>query len=85
MKTIYYFTADWCSPCKRTRPIVEEINRENPNVSVQFIDADMEIDLVSKFNIRSIPTFILFENEKEISRMSGGKTKQELESFINGK
>ena len=38
MKTIYYFTADWCQPCKKTRPIVEEMNREQSTAGFQIID-----------------------------------------------
>ena len=81
MKNVFYFTAEWCGPCKKTRPIVEEMKKEG--FEFQIIDADYEQLLVKRFEIRSIPTFILFENEKEVSRMSGAKTRRELEDFIN--
>lgn len=84
MKTIYYFTADWCQPCKRTRPIVEEINREQSQASFQIIDVDDNNDLVKNFNIRSVPTFILFENGIEKNRITGSQTREQLEDFING-
>ena len=84
MKTVFYFTAEWCSPCKRTRPIVEELMREQTYVGFQIIDADSEIELVNKFNIRSIPTFILFDNGKEINRTIGAQTREQLEKFIHG-
>ena len=84
MKTVYYFTADWCQPCKKTRPIVEELNREQSTAGFQIIDVDDNLELVKAFGIQSIPTFILFENEQEKNRIIGGKTKEELENFING-
>lgn len=83
MKNVFYFTAEWCGPCKKTRPIVEEMKREG--FEFQIIDADYEQLLVKRFEIKSIPTFILFENEKEIDRTTGAKTREELQSFINGK
>ena len=84
MKTIYYFTADWCQPCKKTRPIVEELNREQTTAGFQIIDVDDNPELVKTFGIQSVPTFILFENEQEKNRIIGGKTREELENFING-
>ena len=83
MKNVFYFTAEWCGPCKKTRPIVEEMKREG--FEFQIIDADYEQLLVKRFGIKSVPTFILFENEKEIDRTTGAKTRKELQSFINGK
>ena len=83
MKNVFYFTAEWCGPCKTTRPIVEEMKKEG--FEFQIIDADYEQLLVERFEIKSIPTFILFENGKEIARISGAKTKKELENFINEK
>jgi micrococcal nuclease len=83
MKTVYYFTADWCQPCKRTRPIVEELNREQKNAGFQIIDVDDNEDLVKTFNIGSVPTFILFDNDIEKKRIIGGQTKKQLEEFIN--
>jgi thioredoxin 1 len=84
MKTIYYFTADWCQPCKKTRPIVKELNRDQSTAGFQIIDVDDNPDLVKTFAVRSVPTFILFENGIEKNRIIGGKTRQELEDFING-
>jgi len=84
MKTVYYFTADWCQPCKKTRPIVEELNREQTTAGFQIIDVDDNSDLVKSFGIRSVPTFILFDNGIEKNRIIGGQTKEQLEDFING-
>ena len=81
MKNVFYFTTDWCQPCKKVKPIVEDMKKEG--FQFQMIDADYEQLLVKRFEIKSIPTFILFENDKEINRITGAKTRQELENFIN--
>ena len=85
MKTVYYFTADWCQPCKRTRPIVEELNREQTEAGFQIIDVDDNPELVKSFGIRSVPTFILFDGQQEITRLVGSQTRESLEELINGK
>lgn len=82
MKTVYYFTADWCQPCKKTRPIVEELNRDQLETGFQIIDVDTNSELVKHFNIKSVPTFILFDNGIEIKRIIGGQTLQMLKDFI---
>ena len=81
MKTVFYFTADWCGPCKKVRPVVEDIIREGSYI--QIIDVDIEKELVQKFEISSVPTFVLFKNEKSVKRISGAQTKPQLEDFIN--
>ena len=81
MKNVFYFTADWCQPCKKVKPIIEEMKKEG--FQFQMIDADYEQLLVKQFKVSSIPTFILLEDGKELSRISGAKTRRELEDFIN--
>jgi thiol-disulfide isomerase/thioredoxin len=80
MKTVFYFTADWCGPCKTTRPIVEDLKKEG--FEFQMIDADYEQLLVKRFEVKSVPTFILIKNEKEIKRIVGAQTKESLLEFI---
>ena len=82
MRHILYFTAEWCNPCQRTRPIVEDLDRDG-FIKFQFIDADENVDICKKFEIKSIPTFILIEDGKEIRRMNGAKTREQFEDFIN--
>jgi thioredoxin 1 len=82
MKTILYFTADWCHPCKKVRPIVEELNREYFPGMFQIIDVDIEKEMAKSFELKSVPTFILFENNNEINRLVGAQTKQSLLEFI---
>ena len=79
---IYYFTADWCNPCKKVKPIVEEMNRESA-IKFQMIDVDSEMELVKRFDIKSVPTFILIEDGVEVKRITGAQTKDQLEKFIN--
>jgi thioredoxin 1 len=82
VKQVYYFTADWCGPCKKVRPIVEELNRDQSEVKFQIIDVDSEGELARTFEVKSIPTFILIEDGQEINRFTGAKTKKDLENFI---
>jgi thioredoxin 1 len=78
VRHILYFTADWCHPCKKVKPVVEELNRESSEVKFQVIDADLEIELVKSFEVRSVPTFIVLEDGVEINRASGAQTKEQL-------
>ena len=82
MKMILYFTADWCNPCKQTRPIVEELNREQIMAKFFIIDVDSEIEMAQDFEIKSVPTFVVMKNNKEIHRETGAKTRQQLEELI---
>jgi len=82
MNMILYFTADWCNPCKQTRPIVEELNREQIMAKFFIIDVDSEIEMAQDFEIRSVPTFVVMKNNKEIHRETGAKTRQQLEELI---
>lgn len=83
MKTVYYFTADWCNPCQRTKPVAEELHNEGV-INFEFINADDNIDMVQKFEIKAIPTYILIENDKEVKRMNGAKTRQDFLNFVSG-
>ena len=82
MKMILYFTADWCAPCKQTKPIVEELNREQIMAKFFIIDVDSEIEMTQDFGIRSVPTFVVMKDNKEVHRVTGAKTRQQLEELI---
>jgi thioredoxin len=81
VRHILYFTADWCNPCKKVRPIVEEINRDSI-IKFLFIDIDTELSLAQDYEVRSIPTFILIEDGKEIKRVSGAQTQEQLMELL---
>jgi thioredoxin 1 len=78
----YYFTADWCAPCKRVRPIVEEINKDSV-IKFKIIDVDSEMELVKAFEIKSVPTFIVIKNGEIVSRSTGSQTKNVLLEMLN--
>lgn len=81
MSHVLYFTAEWCNPCQRTRPIAEELKRDGV-IDFVFVDADSEVELVEKFEIKSIPTYILLEDGREAKRMNGAKTKDQFLEFV---
>ena len=57
MKTIKYFSAAWCGPCKTFKPIMNEVAGEG--YSVQFIDIDQSSALAEQYNVRSVPTTVI--------------------------
>ena len=77
------FFATWCEPCKWSDPIIEEVIRElGDTVELKRIDIDKEQDTVSRFSVRSVPTFVLLDGEQEIWRMNGFDTSSKMLSEI---
>jgi len=76
MKSVKYFTATWCGPCQRFKPIMQEVANEGH--SVQFIDIDQSSDLANQYNVRSVPTTVIEENGIEVDRFVGTTSKQSV-------
>ena len=71
-----YFSATWCGPCKVFKPVMNEIAGEGYHV--EFIDIDNMSDLANKYNVRSVPTVIVEEGGKEVDRIIGSVSKQQV-------
>ena len=76
MKTIKYFSAAWCGPCKSFKPVMNEIASEG--YSVQFIDIDQSPNMATQFSVMSVPTVIIEENGIEVDRFVGSIPKQQV-------
>merc|ERR1712071_195803 len=70
-KSILYFTATWCPPCKKIKPIYEQMSDEFPSVAFGKVDVDDNQDAALDFDISAVPTFVLFEGEKATAKFSG--------------
>lgn len=82
MKQLLYFTAAWCGPCKKFRPLMENLSSQ---INVAIIDIDSHPEMAQTYRVRNIPTTILVKNGVEVSRFTGSKpTQQILESYHNG-
>ena len=77
------FWATWCPPCRQMAPIVEELSGElKGKVKFGKVDVDSNKNLAARYQIRSIPTFILFKNGKKVDQIVGAVEKQDLKDFI---
>jgi len=76
MKTMKYFSATWCGPCKVFKPVMTEIVSEGH--TVEFIDVDQEQDKAQQYGVRSIPTVVIEENGVEVDRFVGGQPKHSV-------
>ena len=79
-KAILYFTAQWCGPCKMMVPIIEEFSKDKKFFK---IDVDENKDLVDKYKIKSIPTFIEVNDGIEIKRLTGKQDLMSLQKTFN--
>lgn len=77
---ILKFNAIWCSGCIVMKKIMKEIEEEYSNIKIESYDYDMDEDMVNKYNIGDIIPVLVFldENESEIGRLIGEKSKKEV-------
>ncbi|MBI4256699.1 thioredoxin [Candidatus Uhrbacteria bacterium] len=72
------FWAPWCEPCKVMSPIVEELASEMEGVVIGKVNVDDHSDVAQKYNILSIPTFIIFKGGQVVEQFSGSMSKEAL-------
>jgi len=78
------FSADWCGPCKMMKPVLEQLKRRmKGKVRIVKIDVDRNSDLAYKYNIRSVPSLMLFQEGKVRWNGLGVVTANYLENVIN--
>jgi thioredoxin-like negative regulator of GroEL len=80
-KTILYFSAPWCGPCKTLGPIMDKLSGL---FNIRKINCDVDTEMAAKYSVRSVPTLILLEGNKEINRVTGAQSEEQVKSFYHG-
>ncbi len=77
------FWAEWCGPCKKMSPVVDELAAEYDGVvDVCKCDVEENVEVAAKFGIMAIPTIVFVKDGKEIARKSGTVKKDQLVALI---
>ena len=77
------FYAEWCGPCKRMEPVLEKVSQEHSGkVKVVKLNSDENQLVASKYNVRGLPTLILFRGGQEVERKMGLQSEQELNKLL---
>jgi thioredoxin 2 len=78
------FYADWCAPCKAMAPVIDEFAHERVGqLLVAKLDTDRNPAISMRFNIRGIPTLIVFERGRETKRQTGAIGRAQLDALID--
>ena len=76
------FWAPWCGPCRGFAPVFEKASEAHPDVVFAKINSDEQQELAGAFNIRSIPTLLLFKNGERVDQKVGAAPKGDLSRWI---
>ena len=82
---LFYFTAKWCGPCQRIKPLLQKISEGSDSsvLKVYMIDIDENDEIAKEFQIRSVPTFYLYKKKELIGQTGGGDIKKVQELLKN--
>ena len=73
------FWAEWCGPCKMIAPVIDEIARETAGtIKVGKVNIDDNQSLSVRYNVRAIPTLLLFKNGQVVDQVTGMTSKKDL-------
>ena len=81
-RVVVQFSATWCGPCKALTKTIES-NKDKFKIPCYKIDIDESMETARTYNVRAVPTLILFEAGKEIKRITGVKPLDELLQFAS--
>ncbi|HEY4628039.1 MAG TPA: thioredoxin [Flavobacterium sp.] len=77
------FFATWCGPCKMLGPILKEVKDTlGDRISILKIDVDKNQQIAAQYQVRGVPTMILFQNSKQLWRQSGVLNKEDIIKII---
>jgi len=80
------FYTDWCGPCKMMNPILKDLKKNMGDaINIIKVDAEKNADAAIKYNVRGVPTLILFKDGQILWQQSGVVQAKQLEQIINRK
>lgn len=83
--TLVDFWAEWCGPCRMMSPVIDELaSQYQGKATIAKVNVDNEQDLAMKFNVSSIPTFLVIKDGEVRSRFVGVTSKAELAKAMDG-
>ena len=78
------FWAPWCAPCRMMSPLVDELAREyDGRIGFGKLNTDENPTVSQRYNIRGIPTLLLFRNSKPVDQVVGLRTKADLKKHLD--
>jgi len=80
---LFYFTASWCGPCQKIKPLLEKISEgvDSSKLEIYMIDIDENDNIASEFKIRSVPSFYLYK-DKDLKGQSGGADIKKVQELL---
>lgn len=81
--TVKDFYADWCGPCKKQEPILEDLEEKHPDVEFEKIDVDDNPDVAQDYGVRSVPTIVIEENGEIKEKFIGLTQADDIESALS--
>jgi thioredoxin 2 len=80
------FWAPWCGPCRTMAPAFEEAAAQlAPGVRLGKVDTEREQALGARFQVRSIPTLVLFQDGRELDRLAGARPARDIVAWVRGR
>ncbi|MCL2396975.1 MAG: thioredoxin [Defluviitaleaceae bacterium] len=77
------FFATWCGPCKMISPILDQLSDEFANqAKIVKVDVDQAKEMAINYNVKSVPTLIVFKNGEVVDKIVGALPKSEIKSKI---
>lgn len=76
------FWATWCGPCRMIAPVLEEVAKERPDVTVCKVDVDEERELALEYGVSSIPTLLVFRDGKVVNQSIGAIPKERILAML---
>jgi thioredoxin 1 len=81
--TLMDFYADWCGPCKTQDPILDDLEEDwGDRVSFEKIDVDENQDVANEYQVRSIPTIVITDDDGVVERFVGVTQREDLEDAL---
>ncbi|WP_394325024.1 thioredoxin [Haloferax prahovense] len=77
------FYADWCGPCKTQDPILDDLEDDYENVEFVKVDVDEEQDVANQYQVRSLPTLIVENDDGIVDRFVGVTQRDDIESALS--
>jgi thioredoxin 1 len=81
--TLKDFYADWCGPCKTQDPILEELEEDYPDVDFEKVNVDEEQKIANEYQVRSLPTLIVENDDGVVERFVGVTQRDDLETALS--